>query len=102
MIQFLFLKDGEPAFALARWFPDLFWLYHRRAGVLHAKQLELDPWLADPHLRVNPHQPPIREEASLGCVATEDHSFQVVVCCHGNSDVSMLRIICSLMEMVSR
>lgn len=55
MIQFLFLKDGEPAFTLARWFPDLFWLYHRRAGVLHAKQLELDPWLADPHLRVNPH-----------------------------------------------
>lgn len=57
-------------------------------------------WLI-PISELIPYQPPIREEASLGCVATVDHSFQVVVCCHGNNDVSMLRIICSLMEMVS-
>lgn len=66
--------------------------------MLSAEQLEVDLWLADPHLRVNLYQPAIREEAALGCLATPDHSFQVVVGCHGNKDVLMLRMICSFFE----
>lgn len=73
-----------------------------RAEALRARQLEADLWLADgPHseLIFTSHQG--GRQRHFACGATEDPSFQVVVGCHGNRSILMLRIIGSKMKMAS-
>lgn len=65
--------------------------------MLNAKQVEVDPWLAGPIAVLISNQ--------VGSITWlyghHGYSFQVVVGCHGNKEVLMLRIIFSLMETVS-